>query len=267
MWGFLLAWSGEVLLLPFRRRWDDDLVASALTVAAVGCFFAGVAARSVVAVLVPLVFASLAAGNVAFAFVALERARIEPLAAPSALFDPRKAALLFVPTAIALHRLALALDAVRRDQFVLANQLLDTVDRARLRSDHIRLMEGVRANVTLALGDRARAAQQALAALPTGSEDLDARLGRLAVESAWTSEHRLVLIDRAWEKAGIAPGVGGALPRLRLLVALKLASAEAAAAPTDPAEASALAEEARAVGDERLALDLEVSLRRTRGYR
>jgi hypothetical protein len=265
MWGFLLAWVSEVLAPWSRRRDDARPISLILAWFVIFCLLAGLAVRSA-----PVTIASIAAiafllNNVGSAYNELRSAADLPLQDPRQ--PPGDESCIFVPTALAIHRLAIAIDAARRERFVEASDLLTTIDRELLTPDQIRLLEGVRALVTLALGDRGRAAQQAIAALPTGIEELDERLGRLAVESAWNNAIRLAAIERAWGDAGI-PGSGtSALSRLRRLARIRLAPEGSTAPPADPEEARALAHEARAMGDERLARELEATARKTRGYR
>ncbi len=163
------------------------------------------------------------------------------------------------PTGAALHRLGVALDDARRGRYVAANEALPHIDRALLRPEEMRLLDAVRALISLGLGDTRTAAQQALAAIPTGSEELDACLGRTVIAESWHQPDRLHAIRTEWESAGIAPDQDSAFARLQRLTHLRidvrlLDSISAI-------EARALSTEARAVGDEDLAADLEARAR------
>jgi hypothetical protein len=139
-----------------------------------------------------------------------------PLQAPAEGFEGR----LLAPTAVALYRLAAAVNDVRRGSYAEANERLPGIDRERLRPEEVQLLEAVRGMISLGLGDVRRAAQQAAGALPTGSHELDVSLGRALLADAWGAPDRLRAIDRAWERAGVghdpgrrpAPGSG---PRAR----------------------------------------------------
>lgn len=182
------------------------------------------------------------------------------------LDDPRQPPRLFAapsalaPTGDALYRLALALDDVRRGRYVAANEALPRVDRALLRPEEARLLDAVRALISLGLGDTRTAAHLALAAIPTGSEELDACLGRTVIAESWHQPDRLRAIETEWERAGIAPDQDSTLARLqrltRLRIDVRLLDGITAI------EARALSTEARAVGDEDLAADLEARARR-----
>jgi len=165
------------------------------------------------------------------------------------------------PTVAALWRLARAVDEVRRGKFVDAADTLENLDRLRLRPDEERLLDGTRAMISLGLGDPHRAAQLAARALPTSSEDIDIHLGRALVSEAWSDPATLRTIDEGWAARGVLPGVRDALPRLRAIVRVRIETE--AAAGLEAWEAKALADEARALGDETMAADLEARGRPT----
>jgi hypothetical protein len=169
------------------------------------------------------------------------------------------------PTAVALRHLAVAVDAARRGQVRSAQEQVGQIDRTRLRPNELRLLDAVRAVVSLHLGERARAARQAVLALPTGSPDLDQLLGRTVFADAWQSRPRLSAIDDAWERAGVRVGGDQALSRLRQLLRVRL-EAEALD-DLRPEDARSLAAEAEAIGDAELARDLHVASRQGRAYR
>ncbi len=163
------------------------------------------------------------------------------------------------PTTLALVRLARAVNEARRGAFLDASHTLDTVDRGRLRPDEERLFDATRALVALGAGDTARAAQHAAKALPTTSEDIDAHLGRTLVADAWADADRLRALDDGWAAQGVTSGTRRPLPRLRAIVRLRIDTSAIEA--LEPWEAKELADEARAVGDEALAADLESKIR------
>jgi hypothetical protein len=167
-------------------------------------------------------------------------------------------------TGLALRRLGLALDNVRRGRYDVAHDALPRIDRALLRADELRLFHAVRAMISIGLDDRATAAQLALAALPTGSEELDRQLGRAVIADAWHQPERLRAIHAAWGSAGIAPEHDGTLGRLHRLTRLRID--ERLLDGVGAIEARTLSSEARAVGDEDLAADLE-SRARESAYR
>jgi hypothetical protein len=190
---------------------------------------------------------------------ALWRAAVRPLddptQAPSWAGDPRITA----PSAVALHRLSRAIDHARRGAFVAASDLAPIIDRDLLRAEELRLLDAVRALVSTGLGDEARAAQLAAVALPTGSDAIDAQLGRVLLARAWDDPARLRAIDAAWRDAGVRLRQAGALPELRRLTRIRLEPPTAA--ELVGADARPLAEHARAIGDDGLATELEVASR------
>lgn len=163
------------------------------------------------------------------------------------------------PTALALHSLARAVSQARHGAFVDAGRTLDTVDRDKLRPDEERLFAATRAMVALGLGDTRLAAKEAAKALPTKSEEIDLALGRVLITDAWTNAERLRAIDSAWAAEGVPRGTKDPLPRLRAIVRLRVETEALDAIETW--EAKELADEARAVGDEALAADLEARVR------
>jgi hypothetical protein len=169
------------------------------------------------------------------------------------------------PSAVALRNLAASVDAARRGQYLEASQHVAVVDRALLRPEELQLVEAVRALISLGLGDENLTAQHALGALPTGSDDIDACLGRTLVRHAWSSGERLAAIDRAWARGGVLSTGDGALPRLRQLLRLRIDGASALRLPTE--RALLLADEARAIGDEEFAAHLESRARQSGAYR
>jgi hypothetical protein len=123
------------------------------------------------------------------------------------------------PTSTSLLRLAEAIAAVRRGRYVAASERVPQIQRDLLRPEEIQLLDAVRAMISMGLGGAAEAAQQAVAALPTGSPELDVCLGRTVVADAWNDLPRLAAIQAAWDRAGVT---GGPLARLRGLVRIRL---------------------------------------------
>jgi hypothetical protein len=107
----------------------------------------------------------------------------------------------------------------------------------------------------MGLGETGRAAQQAAAALPTGSEELDTCLGRTVVAEAWGDPARLAALQAAWDRAGVS---AGPLSRLRVLVRIRLDAGHLDALGAMGAQAAReLSDEARAIGDDELASELD----------
>lgn len=163
------------------------------------------------------------------------------------------------PTANALRALAVVIDAARRERYAIALERLRDVKRAALRPDEARLLDAARALLSLGLGDPARAAQQAILALPTGIDAIDARLGRVVLADAWRSPARIEAIERAWRSALRGGATSEALSRLLSLSRLRLLPDALEA--LDPAEARALSAEAWAIGEQELAAALEARAR------
>ena len=163
------------------------------------------------------------------------------------------------PTTVALRRLGVALDDAHRARYVAANEALPRIDRAPLRQDEARLLDAVRALISIGLGDTRTAAQQALTAIPTGSEELDATLGRMVLAESWHKPDRLRAIQTEWEFAGISPDQDSTLARLHRLTHLGIDARLLEGVSV--IEARTLSTEARAVGDEDLAADLEARAR------
>ena len=125
------------------------------------------------------------------------------------------------PTERALLHLAVAVDAARRGHFADAHDEMTMIPRRLLRPEEARLLDGVRATVSLGLGEPERAAQQAIVALPTGSDDLDRTLGRALLRDAWQNDARVSAIDAAWAACGVTHEEGP-LPRLRRVIRLRV---------------------------------------------
>ena len=160
----------------------------------------------------------------------------------------------WAPTAVALQRLAASIDSARRGRFAEASDILALIDPVLLRADETRLAHAARAMVSLGLGEKNRAAQQAALAVPSGSDELDASLGRVMLSAAWDQRERLLAIENAWEAAGIGTVGDHALERLRRLLRVRLDERRIAELGHD--EATELREEAEAVGDTTLAAEL-----------
>lgn len=186
------------------------------------------------------------------ACLALDDARQRPASARDQLL---------APTAASLARLAEAVDLVRRAQYADANDLVPQIQRDLLRPEEGQLLDAVRAMISIGLGSEKRAARQAVIALPTGSEDLDACLGRTLLADAWHDAGRLLAIRGAWSRAGVQHGP---LARLSKLVLLRID--ESALDRLDAPDARELADEARALGDDTLAAELDARSR-TNAYR
>src|SRR5262249_21172378 len=85
-------------------------------------------------------------------------------AACLALDEPRqrpRAGRVLAPTAASLLRLAEAVDAVRRGRYAEADERVPQIQRDLLRPEELQLLDAVRAMVSMGLGSKGRAAQQA----------------------------------------------------------------------------------------------------------
>ncbi len=213
--------------------------------------------------LVVAVFA--AARDVFVARDALWQASIRELDAPGQAPTWSGDARLTAPTAVALHRLASAVDHARRGAYGEASELVRAIDRDRLRPGELRLLAAVRAIVSTGLGDDVRAAQHAAIALPTGSDAVDATLGRLLLARAWDDPARLRVLEAAWGRAGVMLRDAGSLPELRRLTRLRIDPGTDR--EIDAEDATTLAAHARAIGDDGLAVELELRARPSAAYR
>jgi hypothetical protein len=255
VWDRYLEWCAELFGVTVRSKLGQ-LVLFALTLFALGLVLSmrwGLGAWVLPVVLVAL--SAAAARQVAAARDAVWRAACGSLA--ESPLD-RDAPTLGPPTASSLRQLAAAVRAVRRGRYADANALVPTIHRDLLRSEELQLLDAVSAMISASAGATGRAAQQAVAALPTGSDDLDAWLGRAVVTDAWNDPDRLVAIQRAWEHAGVKDGP---LLRLRSLVRIRIDADCMEDLPG--AEARELSDEARAIGDEELASELAARSRPT----
>lgn len=264
MWEVLLEWFASVLGLTARPRSGQLVVA---------CVIVGVFALMMLEVwgLAGLLFPGAViavVGNAAHEVAAARDSMWR--AAQLELDDPRQTPALASSlsarpaTATTLHQLGVAVNDARRARYDAANDALPRIDRALLRADEARLLDAVRAMISLGLGDTRTAAQVAVAALPTGSEELDMLLGRTVIADAWQQPDRLRIIQADWDSKGIAPDQDGTLARLHRLTRLRID--ERLIEGVGAVEARALSTEARAVGDEGFAADLEARAR-DRAYR
>jgi hypothetical protein len=206
----------------------------------------------------------LGAGAVAWAVMRARdrvwRAACAPIAELDAAVDEAPGPLL-PRTADALEALARAVTDARLERYDAAWLRLSSIDRELLRPEEVHLLEAVRAIVSLGLGDPHRAAQQAAVALPTGSDDLDAHLGRTLVADAWSDRARLRATLTAWNRVGVGGSTASPLGRLEKLVRVRIEPRDIERVSS--ADARALADEARLLGDEDLATELDARARTT----
>ncbi|MFO0588925.1 MAG: hypothetical protein U0441_15350 [Polyangiaceae bacterium] len=195
---------------------------------------------------------------------ALWRTATLPLSDPAQRPKQRSPQSIEMPTDLSLFALAWAVDQVRRGALVETEYALASVERGRLLPAEERLLDATRALVALGKGDGRAAVDLAKECLPSGSEAMDAALGRAIVASAWADPERLASIDHAWGSQGVTADGREPMPRLRAIVRLRFDTS--AIEKLTPDEATALADEARAIGDEGLAADL-VSHVRQQPYR
>lgn len=258
MWAVFNEWCAELFGLTRRGRGASVLLALLLAIVAV---VLGVerGLPGIAFVLVLLAVGAWAARDVTVARDALWRSACLPLdhakQRPEPLGDVRS----YAPTVVALRRLALVIDAVRRARYAEAAGALSVVDLSLLRDEELRLLNAARGIVAIGLGESARAAKHAVVALPTGSFDIDTSLGRTLVADAWSDAARLRAIETAWARAGVAPDIEAPLGRLRRLVRVRVDSREVDSLGAD--EARAVADEARAIGDDDMAAELDVKAR------
>ncbi|AKT42997.1 hypothetical protein [Chondromyces crocatus] len=179
----------------------------------------------------------------------------DPRQRPTRLSDPW----FMPPSALVLFKLAEMLDAVRRGEMARAAGKVTNMNRALLRPDEERLLDAARAMIALDLGERRLAAQLAARVLPTGSGDLDVRLGRVVVAEAWRSPAQLEEVDHAFREHGLGLDLGTPLNRLAALVRVRVAPDERRTLPAD--DARALGDEARALGEDEFAAELEARSR------
>jgi hypothetical protein len=165
---------------------------------------------------------------------------------------------ILAPTAASLGRLAMSVDRVRRARYAEANEIAQNIHRDLLRAEEAQLLDAVRAMISLGLGERGRAASQAAIALPTGSADLDTTLGRTLIMDAWGNDARVFAILSAWQRAGITHG-----PLARLSTLMRVRIDTSLLDEIDPPVARELADEARAIGDDGLASELDARARIT----
>jgi hypothetical protein len=251
VWELIFEWCAEMFGVTVASKLGQ-LVFFCLSLFVVGLVLSmrwGLAGFGVPVLVV--LFSALAARQVAAARNDVWRA------ACSSLDDEtRTSPRLLAPTAGSLARLAEAVHAVRRGHYVAAADLLPRIERRLLRPEEGQLLDAVRAMISVGLGSTQRAAQQAVAALPTGSEDLDTCLGRTVVSEAWNDPTRLTAIQTAWDRAGVRRGP---LSRLSTLVRIRLDADQLDTVPGP--EARDLSDEARAIGDDALAAELDARSR------
>ena len=182
----------------------------------------------------------------------LWRAACAPLDARSQRPDDLQGKVLGV-TALSLRQLAIAVASVRCGRFDLATDTLRLVDAQKLRQEERQLLDAAKAMVLIGLGDGHEAARKVEHALPTGSSELDACLGRTLITDAWRNTAHLISIDAAWSRAGAR---SPALRRLQRIVRLRIDPRLLDGVSRD--EARALSDEAGALGDKDLAAALAV---------
>ena len=181
------------------------------------------------------------ARNVVVARRRLWRVACDPLGTPAqlplALGDET-----FSSTALALRRLALAVDHVRWGRVAAAGEMLPLVDVERLRPEERSLFDA--AAVANKWADQPGAQRAA-------SDEIEARVGRALIANLWRDPPRLAAINAAWRDAGV-----GVRASSRLQQVVRVHIDPALLASVHPEQARNLSEEARALGDEDLALDL-----------
>lgn len=267
VWAWLSEWCADVFGATSRAEPGATLrvvvgLGLLVLVAIVG--FADAGARGLLPMLTLGVLGLLVARDVFLARDELWRAARLPLGDPRQRPRSPVPDKLWAPTAVALRRLAAAIDGTRRGRFAEASDLLAMIPGDLLRPDETRLAAGARAMVSLGLGDSSRAAEVGAGAVPTGSDEMDAALGRAMVTVAWSEPQRLTAIDRAWSEAGVGLHGDRSLERLRRLIRVRLEPPRLAELGHE--EARELGDEATAIGDDTLAMEL-VARARSSTYR
>jgi len=261
MWELFLEWCADFFGVTARSRAGHLVVGLGALAALVLVVSVRWGSLTWVALAALLAVAVSSAREVTRARDALWRAACLPLDAPRQAPNPSAALGLLPRTAVALHRLAAAVDDVRRSNYADAEARVSTIERGLLRREETHLLEAARAMISLGLGDTTRAAQQAVVALPTGSEALDATLARVVLTEAWGAPDRLRAIERAWREACVPADGASALARLTQLTRLRIDAR--AIDDLGAAEARDLVVEARALGDDDLAAELDARAKPT----
>jgi len=150
----------------------------------------------------------------------------------------------------ALQRLTLAVDRMRRGDAHGARAALTEFDDQALEPDERRMLMAIRALAASCLQDHMHAGMLAISGFPTGAREIDERVGRLCLESAFHDGTRLHAMLEAWRLAGVDAGDAGPLAEVHRLALLKLNRLDPAALP--PAQRKAAAQYARALGDPEL---------------
>jgi hypothetical protein len=157
-----------------------------------------------------------------------------------------------------LTALAAAFSYARAGDTIAAEVALARVDRCDLGPWESRVVDAVRALVSVEVADEIRAAQLVPLALPTGDLAVDRALAAVAVRAAWDDERRLSVLGRGVTAAGAHLDDVGALCSLR---SDELRGHLEVLPPACPPE---VVDRARDVGDDRFA-DLLASLAARRG--
>jgi hypothetical protein len=252
VWERILEWCAEIFGMSVRSKLGQ-LIGYCVALFVLGLLFMsrwGPEGWLVPALLIAL--SAAAARQVAVARNEVWRAAAMSLEEPRQLPSRPAAFRVVAPTAASLHDLAQAVDDVRRGRYAEADESVQHVQRALLRQEEIQLLDAVRAMVSVGTGANERAAQQAAGVLPSGSTEIDACLGRTLVANAWNTPGRLVAIQEAWERAGVT---SGPLFRLGTLVRIRIDGGKMDDLSTP--EARELSDEARAIGDDELASELD----------
>lgn len=160
-------------------------------------------------------------------------------------------------TSRSLRALTILVDRVRHGDHAGAEELVREVDRDLLRPEELALLDAARSLIlAVGLGGAGRVARRAVL-----GADADVSFARTLFAGAWRDGDRLVALLGAWPAAPAQRGTYARLPRLA-----RLASAPEDLRGVERAEARELAEEARALGDDGLAAELD-ALARPAAYR
>lgn len=265
VWATVLEWCAEIVAATARGRRLPPIVAAGVSTMLGLVLAVSYGPRGLLPLVGLIVIVFAAARDVFIAREELWSAALCDLDAPGQRPRWKGDRRLTAPSAVALHQLARAVDGARRGDYADAMELVPLIDRDLLKPEELRLLDAVRALLSCGLGDDVRAAQQAVVALPTGSDALDSALGRVLLAGAWDDPERLRLVDAAWARAGVGLHEPGSMPQLRRLVGLRIEPTSGG--ELDSTDALALAEHARAIGDDGLAVELELRARQSGAYR
>lgn len=232
MWEIYLEWCAEIFGVAVRSKLGQ-LIAFSLSMFALGLFLSmesGLAGWALPVFMV--VTASLVARRVTVARNLLWRVACAPDPVAATRGAPGPAG----RTVSSLELLTGAVRALQDGRFEDASRLADRADPKLLRLEEQHLRDTVRATAS--------------------SRDPEPRLDRAVIARAWRDPSLLAAIEGAWDRAGLGRASLSKLPGL-LRIRLDGQRIE----EVKPAEAREMSDDARAIGDEELADQLDARAR------